>query len=61
MAPGMKLISFALVFLILGSILVQETCAMMMKHRGNSGNGLEQLMVAGLIAKLFQEHHHHCG
>ncbi|GFS65837.1 hypothetical protein TNIN_31131 [Trichonephila inaurata madagascariensis] len=57
MSLTVRLACMLFAVLILGLLVVDHVSAMHMGQRNN--NGVIELLVAGLVAKLLQEHHHH--
>ncbi|KAF8767155.1 hypothetical protein HNY73_020146 [Argiope bruennichi] len=56
---SVKFVCVIFAILLIGLLAVDHVSAMHMGQRGN--NGVMELLVAGLIAKLLQEQHHHHG
>ncbi|GFW04310.1 hypothetical protein TNCV_876842 [Trichonephila clavipes] len=56
MSLTVRLVCMLFAVLLLGLLVVDHVSAMHMGQRNN--NGVIELLVAGLVAKLLQEHHH---
>ncbi|GBN26569.1 hypothetical protein AVEN_177570-1 [Araneus ventricosus] len=55
---SVKFVCVLFAVLLIGLLAVDHVSAMHMGQRGGN-NGVMELLVAGLIAKLLQEQHHH--